>query len=47
MLEDEELLLDEISSAAAEYSCETNDPEFEILVKIKCSDGWVSAEIIK
>ena len=47
MLEDEELLLDEISSAASEYSCEKDDTDFEILVRIKCRDGWVSAEIIK
>jgi hypothetical protein len=44
---DEELLIEMIQDAASEYSCEASDRDFEVIVRIKCDNGWASAEIVK
>lgn len=44
---DEELLIEIIRDAASEYSCDASDKDFEVVVRIKCDNGWTSAEIVK
>lgn len=44
---DEELLIGIIRDAASEYSCDASDKDFEVVVRIKCDNGWTSAEIVK
>jgi hypothetical protein len=44
---DEELLIEMIQDAASDYSCDASDRNFEVVVRIKCDDGWTSAEIVK
>ncbi len=39
-MKDPEALLEAVKSAAANYSYEENDMDFEAIVKIKCEDGW-------
>ena len=46
-MKDEELFIEEIRSAASNYACDTDDNDYDVLVRIKCEDGWTSAEIIK
>lgn len=42
----EELLIEMIRIAASEYSCDASDRDFEVVVRIKCDNGWTSAEIV-
>jgi hypothetical protein len=44
---DEEFLIEMIRETASEYSCDASDRDFEVVVRIKCDDGWTSAEIVK
>ncbi len=44
---DEELLMEMIRGAASEYSCDASDEYFEVVVRIKCDNGWTSVEIVK
>ena len=44
---DEELLIEMIQRAASEYSCDASDRDFEVVVRIKCDNGWTSAKIVK
>ena len=44
---DEDLLIEMIRTAASEYSCDASDRDFEVVVRIKCDNGWTSAEIVK
>lgn len=46
-LKDEGMLLEELQSTAANYACDTDDEDFDIIVRIKSEDGWVSCGIIK
>ncbi len=47
MVQDEDLLVEMVQSAASEYSCDAEDLDFEVIVRIKCDNGWTSVEIVK
>lgn len=47
MIENLEELLEVVQEAASDYSCEHNDRDFEITVKITCNYGWCKAMEIK
>ena len=47
MLKDEDLLVEMVQSAASEYSCDAEDLDFEVVVRIKCENRWTSAEIVE
>lgn len=36
-----QLLLDNLTSAAAEFAYEASEPDFCVKVTISCKDGWV------
>ena len=44
---DEKSLIDKIQSAVAEYCCDEDDNDFDIIVSVLASDGWVKAIIEK
>lgn len=44
-LKDEEMLLDKLSSEAADYANEADDYDFDVLVRVTSNDGWVSCKI--
>lgn len=46
MLEDKDLLLEMIQDAASGYSCDASDSDFEVIVRIKCDDGWTKVELL-
>lgn len=46
-LKDEELLLDKLSSEAADYVYEAKDYDFSVLVEVTSIDGWVSCNLVK
>lgn len=39
-----ELLVDCITSAVSEFNYETEEDNFEIIIRVKCEDGFVSEE---
>lgn len=45
-MEDRLLFIEKIEEAAAEYSCDAKDGNFEVIVKITCEDGWCSATVV-
>lgn len=45
-MEDRLLFIEKIEEAAADYSCEAKDGDFEVFVKITCVDGWCSANVV-
>ena len=46
-LKDEEMLLEALQSSASNYAYDAEDEDFDIIVRIKSEDGWVSCGIIK
>lgn len=46
-MNDEDLLIEMVQTAASEYSCDASDRNFEVIIRIKCEEGWTSAEILK
>lgn len=41
-----ELLLEKLTSAAAEFAYEASEPDFCVKVLIDCHDGWVNVKKI-
>ena len=46
-LEDEELFLDKLQDAAADYAVDAFDDDFEVLVRVNSEGGWVKCELVK
>lgn len=46
-MNDEDLLIEMVQEAASEYACDASDRNFEVIIRIKCEEGWTSAEILK
>ena len=47
LLKDEKSLLDSIQTAVAGYCYDFSDKNFNIVISVSASDGWVKAEINK
>lgn len=47
MVKDKKSLLDAIKMAVADYCYDFSDKDFNTLISVSASDGWVKAEIIK
>lgn len=46
-LKDEELFIDNLQGAAANYAFDALDDDFEVLVRISSEDGWVKCELVQ
>ena len=47
MIKNEKSLLDAIEVAVASYCYDFSDKNFNIIISVSASDGWVKAEISK
>ncbi len=46
-LKDENSLIDKIEFAVADYCSDCNDNDFNIILSVSASDGWVKVKIEK